>query len=246
MFSVRILSITLFIGLAHTIVFGQVILPDTLFVKSTVDKAKQAYTQSTKNYSHLFNGKEYIEFKKNMQQVGTPFFNSEDWEEGYVFYDDELYEKVPLHYDLLTEKLVVEHLAHGGIELINEKIKFFGIAGHNFVRLEDQANNKRYFGFYDVIYNGTTTKVFVKRWKVTEEKVETQLSSTITFKEKKSIILLKNGVYNQVGNKSSALKVFGDQKSALKKYISKNKIRYRTNREEALVKIARQYDQLTH
>ena len=243
----KLLSISALAFLAPTLVFSQITLPDTLFVKATVENAKQIYHQSTKSYSRLYNGKEYIEFKKNMPEIGTPFFRSEDWEEGQVFYDGELYEKVFMRYDLLQEKLVVEHKGHGEIELISEKIKYFRIAGHTFVRLEEKIGNKSPIspGFYDLIYDGNT-KVYVKRLKITEEKVETQLSIILTFKEKNSVIISKKGAYSLVGNKSSDLKVFGDQKSALKKFISKNKIRYRANREEALVKIAGHYDQLTN
>ena len=242
----KFLSISALAFLAPTLVFSQVTLPDTLFVKATADHAKEVYSQLTKNYSHLYNGKEYIPFKKNMPEIGTPFFFSEDWEEGQVFYNGELYERVLLRYDLLTDKLIVEHKGHGEIELISEKIKYFQMAGHTYIRWDDKAANKSVIrsGFYDVIYNGTT-KVFVKRLKVTEERIETQYSMTLTFKEKNTIIISKKGAYYVIGNKSSALKVFEDQKSALKKFISQNKIKYRKNREEALIKIAGQYDQLT-
>ncbi len=100
-------------------------------------------------------------------------------------------------------------------------------------------------GFYDLIYSGTT-KVLVRRLKVAEERIETQVSMILTFKEKNTITILKNGKYYLAGNKTSALKIFEDQKNALKKFMSKNNIRYRTNREDALIKMAAEYDQLTH
>ena len=241
----KILVFSVVALLTPFLTFGQPELPDTLYVKAATDYAKDIYYLSTKDHSNLYNGKEYIAFKKNMPEVGTLFFNSDDWEEGHVFYDGELYEKVTMRFDLLREKVVVEHKGQGEIELISEKIKYFGIAGHTF--LESANNNETKSlssGFYDLIYDGTT-KVFVRRLKVAEERIETQVSMILTFKEKNTISILKSGKFYEVGNKSSAIKIFGDQKSALKKFMSKNNIRYRANREEALIKMAEQYDQLT-
>ncbi len=242
----QILVFTVSTLLIHSLVIAQPGLPDTLHVKAATDHAKDIYYQSGKDHSNLYNGKEYIAFKKNMPEVGTLFFHSDDWEEGSVFYDGELYEKVSMRFDLLREKIVIEHKGQGEIELISEKIKYVRIAGHTF--LESSNNNETKSlspGFYDLIYDGTT-KVFVRRLKVAEERIETQVSMILTFKEKNTIHILKNDKYYVVGNKSSALKIFGDQKSALKKFMSKNNIRYRANREDALIRMAGQYDQLTH
>ncbi len=242
----QILVFTVSALLIHSLVIAQPGLPDTLHVKAATDHAKDIYYQSGKDHSNLYNGKEYIAFKKNMPEVGTLFFHSDDWEEGHVFYDGELYEKVSMRFDLLREKIVIEHKGQGEIELISEKIKYVRIAGHTF--LESSNNNvtkSLSSGFYDLIYDGIT-KVFVRRLKVAEERIETQVSMILTFKEKNTIHILKNDKYYVVGNKSSALKIFGDQKSALKKFMSKNNIRYRANREDALIRMAGQYDQLTH
>lgn len=232
--------------LSPFLTFSQPELPDTLYVKAATDHAKDIYYQSTKDHSNLYNGKEYIAFKKNMPEVGTLFFHSDDWEEGHVFYDGELYEKVSMRFDLLREKIVIEHKGQGEIELISEKIKYVGIAEHTFLQSANNSETKSLSpGFYDLIYDGST-KVFVRRLKVAEERIETQVSMILTFKEKNTISILKSGKFYEVGNKSSALKIFGDQKNALKKFMSKNNIRYRVNREEALIKMAEQYDQLTH
>ncbi len=247
MFGTKFFSISFFACIAPIVVVAQLTPPDTLFVKAAVEQAKEVYDLSTQHYSHLYNGKEYIAFKKKMPEVGTPFFQSEEWEEGKVFYEGELYEKVSMRYDLLQEKLVIEHKGQGEIELISELIKYFVIAGHTFARLDDKMGNKTSPnpGFYDELYSNTS-KVYAKRLKVTEERIETQVSIILTFKEKNSYYILKNGSYYSVSNKSSALKVFGDQKSAIRKFISKNKINFRNNRESALVKIAGYYDEISH
>ena len=246
MFHLKLHGVFFLSFLAHTLAFAQINTPDTLFVNAAIDQAKNIYEQTTKSYSRLYNGKEYIEFKKTMPEVGILFFNSEEWEEGSVLYDGELYEHVSMRYDLLEEKLIVEHKGYGEIELITEKIKYFEIAGHTFIRLTDKLGTKSLVsqGFYDLIYDGNT-RVLVKRWKVAEERVETQMSMILTFKEKNTVYIFKAGKYYPVSSKASVLKVFGDQKSALKKFISKNHIRYRSNREDAIVKIAGQYDELS-
>lgn len=242
----KILMFTVSVLLIPSLIFGQHELSDTLHVKAATDHAKNIYYQSGKDHSNLYNGKEYIAFKKNMPEVGTLFFISDEWVDGHVFYDGELYENVSMRLDLLHEKVLVEHKGHQEIELISEKIKYFELAGHTFLSSNNNIDTKSLsLGFYDLIYDGYT-KVFVRRLKVAEERIETQVSMILTFKEKNTISILKNGKFYEVGNKSSALKIFGDQKSAVKKFMSKNNIRYRANREEALIKMATEYDQLTH
>lgn len=243
----KLLFISVVAFLVPISAFAQPALTDTLFVNVSTEKAIAVYNKSNKNYSHLYNGREFIPFKKNMPEVGTPYFYSEDWEEADVYYDGELYEHVNLRYDILREKVAVEHPGYSDIELINEKIKYFIMAGHTFVRLDSKLGNKPVIspGFYDELYNNTS-KVYVKRLKVTEERIETQVSIILTYKEKNTYIVNKNGTYHIVGNKASVLKVFGDQKSALRKFISKNKIKYRNNREAALVKIVGYYDEISH
>jgi hypothetical protein len=232
--------------LTPILVFAQPTLTDSLNLIAATDHAKNIYLQSTKDHSNLYNGKEYIAFKKKMPEVGTLFFHSDDWMEGTVFYDGELYDNAPMRLDLLHEKLLVENKSHGQIELISEKVKYFALDGHTFLGSNNNEEIKLLSaGFYDLIYSGTT-KVLVRRLKVAEERIETQVSMILTFKEKNTITVLKNGKNYLAGNKSSALKIFEDQKSALKKFMSKNNIRYRTNREEALIKMAAEYDQLTH
>jgi hypothetical protein len=247
MFHLKFQGVLVLTFLVHILAFPQIHTPpDTLFLRAAIDHAKNTYEETTKSYSRLYNGKEYIEFKKNMPEIGTLFFHSDEWEEGRVLYDGELYENVLMRFDLLTEKLVVEHKGYGEIELISEKINYFEIVGHTFIRQVDQPGAKSLItpGFYDLIYEGNT-RVLVKRWKVTEERVETQFSMILTFKEKNAIYIFKAGKYYPVSRKSSVLKVFDDQKSALKKFISKNHIKYRGNREDALVKIAGHYDELS-
>ena len=242
----KLLSVAATVCLAPSFTFSQPTAPDTLFLKTSIDHVRDVYDQSTKSYSQLYNGKEYVAIKKNMPEVGTMFFLSEEWEEGAVHYDGVLYERVSMRYDQLHDKLVIEHKGYSEIELISEKIKHFDLLHHTFVRIDPNPTMKSIIspGFYDLIYDGQS-KVLVKRLKVAEERVETQTSMILTYKEKNSVFIFKGGRYHMVNNKSSVLKIFEDQKSALKKFISKNHIKYKKNKEGALIQIAREYDDLS-
>ena len=55
-----------------------------------------------------------------------------------------------------------------------------------------------------------------------------------------------NTYYNLSASQGSILKLLKDKKSELQQYIKSNKIRFRDNPEDALARIAAQYDHLTN
>jgi hypothetical protein len=63
------------------------------------------------------------------------------------------------------------------------------------------------------------------------------------FGAKNQYFIYKEGVYHPVKSKSSVLKVFKDRKSVLKKQLAKNKIRFGKDRELALSKSAKFYEE---
>src|SRR5882762_9573262 len=153
--------------------FSQTHAPDSVFLLSAVKNAHELYTRSLGVGSHLLNGVQYKEHNANFDDVGHPYFESDDWVEGSVNYDGELYEDVAILYDLVSEKVVIEHPYAGiKLELISEKIDYFSLPGHRFVRLDADTmkNSSIRTGFYDVLYDGRV-KFYVKRHKEKKEEI---------------------------------------------------------------------------
>src|SRR5882672_6840210 len=148
----RFLGCSLVVGLIFSIAAsGQSVPEDGRFVSAAAKNVGDIYLHALAVESHLYNGILYKEYNPHSNDEGNPFFLSDDWTDGSVYYDGERYDNVPLLYDLVKERLVVEH-AYGGVklELISEKINNFSMAGHTFVRLvSDTSTSSLRTGFYD-------------------------------------------------------------------------------------------------
>jgi hypothetical protein len=216
----------------------------TSFLDSAVAKAQQIYSNSVGSNAHLYNGVELKDYNIHNYDIGYPYFLSDDWIEGTVTYDGQHYKNVYLFYDLVRDKVLVEHIyGHFKLELINEKIADFSMNGHKFTRLVADTTMQMGVrtGFYDLLYDGGT-KVYAKRRKEIQKSLNAK-TEIIEFKERTQYFIYKAGNYYPVKSKSSVLKVFADRKSMLRKHLAKNKIRFAKNREYALVQAAKFFDE---
>ena len=238
-------QILLFLSIApFGSVHSQTYVADTVFVLSAVKNAREVYTRSLGVGSHLLNGIQYKEYNPHHDDVGHPYFVSDDWVEGTVHYDGDVYEGVAILYDLVREKVVIEHPYAGiKLELISEKIKCVDLPGHRFVRIDADTvkNSPIRTGFYDLLYDGRT-KFYAKRQKTKKEEI-VGMEIKVTFSKNDHLYICKRGQYVPVKSKSSVLDVLEDRKAEVRKYIRKNKIRFRKGREQAISRVVSFYDE---
>lgn len=224
--------------------FGQGPRSDTLAHHNAILLTKKIYQSIIGGNATVFNGIEYIDPLHKKTLNGNACFLTDEWQEGFLFYDDQFYEQVSLQYNLFLNKVIIEHIqSHASIELINDKIKYFGIGNHIFVRLSalpEQSEIKE--GFYDVLADGDT-KVYVRRYKTIKE-VAGQKIMVTEFLDKTRLFLFKDEQYTAITNKHSALNAFGKNKPELKKFLAQEKINFRSNPEIAMIALASHYDEL--
>lgn len=220
-------------------------------VDSATHAALKFYTASIASSSHLYNGVEFTDYYIHIYDIGYPFFRSDDWQRGEIDYDGQHYQNVYILYDLVRDKVVIEHpFAHFKLELIGEKVKRFTIytedenasiaEPHFFVRLVADSTNQLVTGFYEVLYDGSV-KVYNKPKKVIQTSLDMRVEIT-EYKEKSQLYIFKNGTHFAVKSKSSVLKIFSDRKATVRKFISENKIKFRSNRGYAVAQCAKVYD----
>ncbi len=225
-------------------VYAQSSSVDSLARRGAINHTIQNYELTLAGNAHVFNGVEYIDpFQKKILN-GNPYFLTNEWQNGFVYYGDDLFENVSLRYNLFDSKLIIDHVqSHVPIELIAERVKYFSIANHTFVRLSvsnDQSETKN--GFYELLYLGKSG-VYVRRFKTFNEIID-QKTVVIKFTDKTKIFLFKDKKYYVITNKRSAMNAFGEDKPLIKKFLSQNKINFRSNAETALVAMAKYYDEL--
>jgi hypothetical protein len=221
------------------VALGQQAKPDTLFLAAASQYQQSLYDASIRGQSRLYNGTEYHDYLS--QDEEHPYFNVDDWQYGYVYYDDVRYDSVAMFYDLSRDQVITEHLLTGAkIELIAKKITSFEINGHVFERLYRDSSHVIAEGFYERLYNGRT-KVYVKRTKNLSSRASGN-ELIYTFEEHNRVYLLKDNHYYPVKTKKSVLQVFADKKSELKSMMKEEKLKFKFDREHAIVRMAQTYD----
>jgi hypothetical protein len=239
-----IIQVVLITLLCHP-VYSQLSPADSMALHQAIAVAKQKYLSEINANAHVFNGPEYVSPVKDKKEIGDPFYLDYDWQEGNVHYEGQLYERIPIRYDIYQDKLLVEYSqGYESIQLDSKKIKYFEINSHLFVWLSSTANQVDISeGFYDLLYAGNVS-VYAKRSKSLKEIMDMNIMK-VEYIEKRKLFLHKDERFYVITKKSDIWDVFGAHKAPLKKFISREKINFRSNPESALVAIGKHYDELT-
>ena len=155
-----------------------------------------------------------------------------------------MYENVPLLFDIVKEELLTHDPTNNYImRLNNERVKWFIIWGHTFVRLShDSADNSpMHTGFYDLLYNGNTS-LYKRVSKIFKENSASSQGLNKYVVELNEYFIKRDNQYYTVKNKKSLLLIMNNKKKEVVQFIKKNKLKLRKAREYALVKIVAYYD----
>jgi len=232
-------TLTLVAALAHIAAFAQIAKPDTVFLGAATQYQQSFYTAAIGGQSRLYNGTEHRDYLSRDEE--TPYFGLDDWQYGYIIYDDERYDSVAMFYDLSTDQVITEHKLSGAkIELIAKKISAFELNGHSFERLQKDSAGVIGEGFYQRLYGGPT-RVYVRRNRTLTSRASGN-ELVYSFEERNRIYLRKDNLYYPVKSKRSVLQVLDDKRPELKAVLKREKLKFRLDRELAIVRMAATYD----
>lgn len=217
---------------------------DSAFYRQTVNNTIFFYTAGLGKTTHLFNGSEYI--FNNHGIIGHPFFEAAQPTKGNIFYDGTLYPNVSIAYDISRDEVFINNNPGQdfNLKLITERIEYFSILNHVFIRINQDDNIKGYApstGFYDLLYNGKVT-VLAKRRKQVNQAFKAE--DSLKFVQYNEYLIKKNNTYYVVDSKSSLMNIFRDQKDKVKKYFRKSDLDFKKDPENAIVKTTEYYAQL--
>jgi hypothetical protein len=227
--------------------FGQSAI-DSNQQKTPLNNARAVFNAAIGEQSPLFNGPEYY-FYSPVIKGNAYLFDVNSFMKGAVLYDGVQYKEVPLMYDLYKDELVA--LLYNNFSkyiLLKGRVQHFDLLDHHFVNINTDTlniNSPIKSGYYDELYNGKT-QVLVKREKSIQNRnngigvPETYFNPTTDFYMKKGI------TYYVISSENGLLNVLKDRKKDVQQYIKTNKIKFRRDPEQAMVKIASYYDHLTN
>src|SRR5579871_339534 len=217
---------------------------DSALIPSSSANAIAFYNNYIGENSHLYNGTEYVAYDFRIK--GNQYFLTNILQNGVINYDEVLYSKVNLAYDIVRVEVTTNRYSENfRIKLISEKISYFILQNHFFIRLMQDSSNKSIIntGFYDQLYKGNMT-LLAKRQKKVKEKVTAEDGDQLWFEENDQFILIKNNRYYSVQSKSLLFDVFKERKKELKKYLKKNKLKFKKDPENTIIKAVEFCDQL--
>jgi hypothetical protein len=224
------------------VLFAQPSSPDTAFVSAAIQNSISVYEKVIDGQQLFLNGGSYLITEGAKGE--HPFYPTDDWVYGTIDLDGQLFSNIPLLYDITADQVLTESSNGSLLAFPEKKIRRFNMDKNLFVYIENSTVNNRLpkTGFYHFLYNGKT-KVIAERRKRMQEEIES-LELIRRYEVKYRYFILKNGSYSSVKSKSSILKVLADQKNGLKSFIRKEGISFKTNREQALSRVAEHYDTL--
>jgi len=201
-------------------------------------KAGDIYNPFIEKQSRIYNGVEHLGYSYKIK--GHAYFLQRELSTGTIVYDGLEFANVPMLYDLLKGQVVVQHFdGFSKIGLISSKVQSFSLLNHHFVRLDSIPGTPITGGFYDELYTGNT-KVLVKRGKFIEETIKEELEQE--FIEINPVFIHKKDSYYAIRSYKTLLTVLKDKAPQVKQYLRKNKIKFRKDPENTILKAAEFYD----
>jgi hypothetical protein len=217
---------------------------DSTFYQSAISQTLAIYYKQVGDQSQIYNGSLYTGYEFKFRE-GTPYFFSDNFSDGSVIYDGVTYDRLSMLYDDLKELLIIRDQGYW-LQLVSERISGFTIFNHQFVRLvmDSAHNNLAGTGFYEVLYPGNSMAL-----KKTFKKIREDLSTAegvLRYVDETHDYFIKNGnTYRRVKTKKELLDILADHKKEVQQFMRKNRLKYRKDPENTLVKTAAFYDQLT-
>ncbi len=209
-----------------------------------IQHARNIYMGSLAEQAGIYSGPEYIGYPHRAKE-GHPFFLSSDVQKGDIRYDGVLYEAVSMWYDLARKEVVVRYSDDfSKISLHKERISDFSISGHHFINIQNDSEKSNLDnGIYDQIYNGKS-QILVQRSKSFRKDTDSD-GIWINFSAQKTNIFIRTGeIYKSVSSQKSVLNALRKFEKEILAYLKQSKIKFRKEREKAIIIMAAHYDEL--
>jgi hypothetical protein len=203
---------------------------------------KEFFQNEIKEDVHLYTGKEFIKYSVNIK--GHPFFETDQMQNGTVFYDGTLYENVPLLYDIVSQEIVINRYnSDERMKLLNEKIKYFTFDGYRFENIFSVEGKDENVSstIYEIMSEGRAG-VLAKRIKRIKNGLKAE--DPTSFVEEDELYIRKGKNLYAIDSKNPVLQAFSDKKDFVKAFIRKNKFRFKKNIEKELIMTAEYYSTL--
>lgn len=223
--------------------FSQEQAVNNSFYSKALENSISVYHQSFNDQSALYNGPLYYGYPFTFKE-GQPYFNNEEVTFGTVVHEGILYDSIVMKYDEIADALIIFNGADQ-IQLWNERVESFHLFNADFIQPQKDStvSGLDFPGFYNLLYNGKTS-LLKKEIKLIREQISSSGELQRFVDTKEYYYLKKNGTYYAVTNSKSFYKILGDHKTEVKQFVKSNKLRFRKDKYNTLVRATAYFDSL--
>ncbi len=193
------------------------------------------YQQIIRDNSPLFNGRVYQHAQYSQEQ--HPYFFKNDWYEGTILYNDILYPKVWMKYDLVDDVIIVRNGNGQVLSLDKSKIELFELFGNSFFKFSYPKSPQE--GFFQIKACGQVSfLISIKKQSILKG------INDYEFKEVKDYYFLQDDLLTQVKNKKTVFAALFDRHDEIKTFIKDSNLYFSTHREALLQGIVEYYNSI--
>jgi len=225
--------------------YAQTGIPLNLTVDSAISSTIAFYTQQAGARSAIYNGCEYQFDRIN---VGHAFFNTARFTTGEIICEDICYPGIPMLYDIVRDVLVIQGLNQIQItSLASNRVSQFTCFGYTFIRKSGNSSigSVPEPGFYQRLYDGRV-KAWAKNKKTIDEVTDYGYQLKRVAIENSRYYIEKGGTYFEVDGKQSVLNVLRDKKKEISHFITKKKIKFKKDFNNALLQTVAHYCEIAN
>lgn len=217
---------------------------DSITIKALA-RAVSIYDAQISKNSLVNNGRAYYDRYNSLR--GHQFFYDDYWEQGSLIYEGHTFNDIFLKYDIFRDLLLIEHFNSSGhlspIQLYSPEVSSFKLMGYYFIWIDKDTISGLKEGFYNQMYKSEDSEVLVKRRKEIAQANDIN-SIREEFIIKDRYYIRKNDIFHKVKKKGSVIKLLADRKKEIKRFIKKNRFRFKNNPDQQLVEVVKYYDSL--
>jgi hypothetical protein len=216
---------------------------DTVFYRSGVSSTIHFYIESEGDQLGLYYGPYYPGYPYIFRKE-KPYFNSDQFHTGSVFYDGILYTDVPLLYDQVKDAVIIQGSEYP-IQLNNKKLSGFTLDDHLFIWRDqnDAREAKAEEGFYELLSNGRTGVLKKEIKKLAVDLFASEVAERSVLVTDHYFIMINNRIYAINKTKDLIRSLMGKEKE-IRLFLKNNKLKFRQYPETVLLRTTSYYDQL--
>jgi hypothetical protein len=242
--TVHLLRTFLIVLFLKSSALAQKIKDDSLFVAQVTENITNNYLILLKSDAPIFNGKMYRPNSNFDEGTHTLFINNQ-YTLGSIFYDEILYKDMNIMYDLVLDQLILLNFDKvGGLVVFPHRVKSFKLHEHTFINIQPDSLNKKNIssGYYDLLVEGKVN-FLAKRSKKIQETTNQEKVKRIVYQQDK-YFLLKDDIYYSIKNKNELLKQLKVTHDQNQQYIKSNKLKFKKNKEESMIRLVKFHDSI--